>query len=103
MKVKVLIKKEVIEEMDIEFPRYSQHCLYGDDWSTVIYSRLSVNGNFNRISIRNDDQIELEKDWINLGEAIPTPEYYFGLGEYACNELEFEEARKTALKFLETL
>lgn len=102
--MKVQLTKVVLDkEVDVTLPLYRKQDLRGDDgMGTVIFMRVDQPGPLLReVSIAITDDVKAEIS-INHDYRFDrsASDYLLGLGDHACTEEEFNEARGAALIIL---
>ena len=101
--IKVKIKREEIQEVEVDFPIFRQHDCGGHDYSAVIYSRVEHDGTVFSIheNGRSDERsYEFEIGRTNF-QSADSQDYILGLGEYACQAAEFAKVLARAKAYLE--
>jgi hypothetical protein len=93
--IEVKYMKEEKKTVGVEFPLYRRHDVSGDDYESVIYSRIEegIEEGYKEISIQKSESyrsnsITFELEIESYG-TLEGSEYALGLGKYASSEEEF--------------
>lgn len=100
-----LWKHEKVKTLvELEFPIYRKHEIFGDYGDTVIFTRIDGDGTAYHITRKStlgsgaySIELEIEKNYrFDQGSM----EYHIGFGEYKSSAAEFNSTRADAVSFL---